>query len=58
MTERVAIVDDETNMRWVLKEALAKAGYEVIAARSGPEALNKMGQSPANLVIQPPNQRR
>ena len=51
MAERVLIVDDEINMRWVLKEALADAGYEVITAGSGQEALAEMGQLPASLVV-------
>ncbi len=51
MADRVLIVDDEINMRWVLKEALAEAGYEVSAAGSGQEALAEMGQLPASLVV-------
>ena len=51
MAERVLIVDDETNMRWVLQEALGEAGYEVISAGNGQDALDAMGQSPADLVV-------
>ena len=51
MNERVLIVDDETNMRWVLKEALAEAGYTICTAESGQEALVVMAGSPADLVI-------
>jgi DNA-binding NtrC family response regulator len=51
MNERLLIVDDETNMRWVLKEALGEAGYNVSTAGSGQEALVEMSESPADLVI-------
>ena len=51
MSTRVLIVDDEANMRWVLKEALAEAGYEVSGASTGHEALDQMGKTPADLVI-------
>lgn len=47
----VLIVDDEPNMRWVLQEALAKAGYHVTTASSGEEALEALGQGPVDLVV-------
>lgn len=48
---RVLIVDDEPNMRWVLQEALQKAGYYVAAAGSGEEALDALGRAPTDLII-------
>lgn len=51
MTGRVLIVDDEANMRWILKEALAAVGYEVEVATGGQEALSEMGRRPADLVL-------
>ncbi len=51
MTKRVLVVDDEVNMRWVLKEALTEAGYEVAVAGNGHEALSQMTQEPADLII-------
>jgi DNA-binding NtrC family response regulator len=51
MAERVLVVDDEANMRWVLQEALAQAGYEVATSAGGEEALQQMAQTPADLVI-------
>ena len=51
VAERLLIVDDEANMRWVLKEALGGAGYEVLVAASGQEALDEMGRHPADLVV-------
>jgi two-component system response regulator AtoC len=47
----VLIVDDEPNMRWVLQEALEKAGYDVTTAASGEAALESLGKSPIDLVI-------
>ena len=47
----VLIVDDEPNMRWVLQEALEKAGYYTASAGSGEEALDVLGKSPIDLVI-------
>lgn len=47
----VLIVDDEPNMRWVLQEALEKAGYHVVGAGSGEEALATLGSGPVDLVI-------
>ena len=51
MAERVLIVDDEANLRWVLKEALGEAGYEVRSVTGGQEALAEMAQWPADLVL-------
>ena len=51
MTKRVLVVDDEVNMRWVLKEALTDAGYDVAVAGSGQEALSEMTHQPADLII-------
>src|SRR5918997_4269544 len=51
MTGRVLIVDDEANMRWILKEALAAVGYDVEVAAGGQEALSEMGRRPADLVL-------
>jgi two-component system response regulator AtoC len=47
----VLIVDDEPNMRWVLQEALERAGYHVVGAGSGEEALDALGKRFVDLVI-------
>ena len=47
----VLIVDDEPNMRWVLQEALERAGHHVAGAASGEEALGALASRPADLVI-------
>lgn len=52
-TERpvVLIVDDEENHRLLYKEELEDAGYEVIAAKSGPEAIEIAGQRRVDVAV-------
>jgi DNA-binding NtrC family response regulator len=47
----VLVVDDEPNMRWVLQEALTRAGHTPHAVGSGPEALALLATTPIDLVI-------
>jgi DNA-binding NtrC family response regulator len=47
----VLVVDDEPNMRWVLQEALEKAGYTVATAGSGEASLDMLGRGLVDLVI-------
>ncbi len=51
MARTVLIIDDEENMRWVLKRALEKAGYEVLTARRGEEGLELFALHPVDLVL-------
>jgi len=54
MTNRrrvILCVDDETNPLVLRKLVLEKAGYEVITARSGNEALQVTGSRPVDLVL-------
>jgi len=48
---RILVVDDEPIMCRYLRRILQSAGYEVEIARSGPEALSKIGGSPFQLVL-------
>jgi CheY-like chemotaxis protein len=48
---RILIVDDEPHMRWVLTEALTKAGHTPQGAESGAEALSVLAQSSVELVL-------
>ncbi len=51
MAKRVLIADDEKNMRWVLSEALAAEGYEVIQAADGKEALTAVEEQHPDLLV-------
>lgn len=51
MPEHALVVDDEPNMRWVLKEALEGAGFTVNTVGSGAEALTLLAQFPADLIL-------
>ena len=42
MTKTVLIVDDSTSLRTVVRMALVRAGYEVVEAGDGQEALDKL----------------
>jgi two-component system sensor histidine kinase/response regulator len=47
----VLIIDDEEVVRDSCSYALAKAGYDVDTAEDGPAGIEKMGQSPPDLVL-------
>jgi two-component system response regulator AtoC len=51
MAKRVLIADDEKNMRWVLSEALAAEGYEVLQASDGKEALTAVEEHHPDLMV-------
>ncbi len=51
MAKRVLIADDEKNMRWVLSEALAAEGYEVMEAADGKEALVAVDEQRPDLMV-------
>jgi two-component system, NtrC family, response regulator AtoC len=48
---RILVVDDEKLIRWSVGERLARGGYEVIAAESGEEALEKLSGSTPDLML-------
>jgi CheY-like chemotaxis protein len=48
---RILLVDDDARVRDVLQQALAMAGYDVVAAADGEEALAAYAAAPADLVI-------
>src|SRR5437868_5937601 len=48
---RVLIVDDEPQIRRVLRTTLASEGYEVIECHSGEEAFNVVLAEPPDLVL-------
>ena len=51
MADPVLIVDDSTSMRQLVSFALKDAGYEVIAATDGKDALSKLNGPKISLVI-------
>ena len=51
MARTILVVDDEENMRWVLKRALEKSGYEVITSSRGDHALKFLASRPVDLVL-------
>lgn len=51
MTARVLVVDDESDLRFVLRRWLGRAGYDVSEAADGATALQAIRHSPPNLVV-------
>jgi len=49
--KRILVVDDEEQLRWMVKVSLENGGYEVIAAESGVKALEEAGKSKFDLFI-------
>lgn len=48
---RVIIIDDEEDVRIVLKEIFVRAGFDVAVASDGTEGLNLIRETGADLVI-------
>lgn len=48
---KILIVDDEKNMRFFLREALAKEGYEVATAENGEEAMGMISADDYHCVL-------
>jgi two-component system OmpR family response regulator len=48
---RILIADDEPNIREVISFALERAGYAVVAARNGSEALQALRRGPVDLIV-------
>jgi DNA-binding response OmpR family regulator len=53
MTEQVRtlVVDDEERVRFFIEETLRRAGYIVVTASSGEEALDRLRETPFDLVM-------
>ena len=51
MEQKVLVVDDELGIRELLHDALTEAGYEVITARSGKEAIEVFRTKKPDLVL-------
>lgn len=48
---RILIVDDEPNMRFLVRVTLERAGHVVLEAHHGAAALELVGEAPPDLVI-------
>ena len=51
MARMVLTVDDSTSMRQMVKATLVSAGYDVVEAADGQEALEYARENPVDLVI-------
>lgn len=49
--EKILVVDDEENIRELVRYNLAREGYQVTIAGSGEEALKQAGAKPPDLVV-------
>jgi DNA-binding response OmpR family regulator len=48
---KTLVVDDEEGIRFFLQEALRQAGHAVVTASSGEEALDRLRETPFDLVV-------
>ncbi|MBN2410128.1 response regulator [candidate division KSB1 bacterium] len=51
MAARILVIDDEEEIRDILKKMLELEGYEVITANNGNEGIKLYNQHPADVVI-------
>ena len=51
MKEKILVVDDEIDILTLLKYNLEKAGFKVISAKDGPEAIESAKREKPNLII-------
>src|SRR5580692_6343384 len=48
---RILVVDDEPQIRRVMRATLVQEGYEVMDARSGPDALDRLHSEKFDLIL-------
>ncbi|MBF0344506.1 MAG: response regulator [Nitrospirae bacterium] len=51
MAKKIMVVDDSATLREVVKATLVKAGYDVLEAVDGKDALKKIAGQKINLII-------
>ena len=49
--KRILVIDDDMQMRQMLRQTLERAGYEVTEAPNGQEGLKLYRQAPTDLII-------
>ncbi len=49
--EKILVVDDEENIRELVRYNLAREGYQVTTVGSGEEALKQAGEKPPDLIV-------
>ncbi len=49
--KQILIIDDESQIRWMLKKMLEKEGFRVIVASDGNEGMTLFNKRPVDLVI-------
>jgi two-component system chemotaxis response regulator CheY len=49
--KKILAADDSLSLRQVVKLVLTEAGYEVVEAVDGKDALTKLGNTPMNLIM-------
>ncbi|WP_378028489.1 response regulator [Actinoplanes sp. GCM10030250] len=48
---RILVVDDEPDLRFILRRILIRAGHDVVEAGDGAAALTSVDESPPDLVV-------
>lgn len=48
---RILVVDDEPDLRAIMRRLLQRVGHEVLEARNGEIAMELVGESPPDLVV-------
>jgi two-component system alkaline phosphatase synthesis response regulator PhoP len=51
MAYKILVVDDETDIRFVLRQALEEAGYQVSEAADGIETMQKIKEERPDLIL-------
>jgi len=51
MAQRILVVDDDPLMHWVTQRYLERAGFEMLSAKSGKEALDLANREQPELII-------